>query len=218
MIGARLAGAEDEYSFKWLDPEKKVYVLQNRRYTKAHRVFLSVMAGPGISNPYRTTYNVDPRLTYYFSDQWGIEAFYTAAIVNSNNSNFDALISHNPNTLPSIREIRASYGGLIHWSPWYAKINFFNKILYFDWYLAGGAGTLHTSVGSKNLVTDPITFTDQDLFAVFVGTGQQFHLTDVFKIRLDFSGAIYQAPIYRTSGDTAWYTNYNFGLGFGIGL
>src|SRR3954465_6960282 len=38
--------ADDEYSFNWLDPDKKIYVLQNRRYLKAERAELSVLVGP----------------------------------------------------------------------------------------------------------------------------------------------------------------------------
>ena len=34
--------SDEEYNFKWLDPDKKVYVLQNRKYRKALRPFFSV--------------------------------------------------------------------------------------------------------------------------------------------------------------------------------
>ena len=47
-----------EYDFSWLDPDKKIYVIQNRKYLKAKRALVSVLGGLGLSNPYRTTYNV----------------------------------------------------------------------------------------------------------------------------------------------------------------
>ena len=32
------SNSDDEYNFNWLDPEKKIYVLQNRKYLKANRL------------------------------------------------------------------------------------------------------------------------------------------------------------------------------------
>src|SRR4051794_7630159 len=75
---------DDEYSFSWLDPEKKIYVLQNRKYLKSPRLLVSVTGGVGISNAYRSVYSVDPRIGFFFSEAFGIEGFYTA---NSNSSN-----------------------------------------------------------------------------------------------------------------------------------
>ena len=37
------AADDDEYNFSWLDPDKKIYVLQNRKYRKAGRVMFSGM-------------------------------------------------------------------------------------------------------------------------------------------------------------------------------
>jgi len=36
---------DDEYNFNWLDPEKKIYVLQNRKFLKGGHVLLSVTGG-----------------------------------------------------------------------------------------------------------------------------------------------------------------------------
>ncbi len=104
--------SDDEYNFNWLDPEKKIYVLQNRRYLKANRLMISAMVGTGFSNPYRTTYNVDPRLAYYFSEAWGIEAFYTFTDQSPKTAPSPRL-SRLPNTLPVIREIRSQFGRLV---------------------------------------------------------------------------------------------------------
>src|SRR6478609_7348924 len=67
---------EQEYNFNWLDPDKKIYVLQNRRYEKAGKIMISAMIGPGLSNPYRDVVSIDPRIAYYFNETWGIELFY----------------------------------------------------------------------------------------------------------------------------------------------
>ncbi|MGK5085672.1 outer membrane beta-barrel domain-containing protein [Bdellovibrionota bacterium FG-1] len=216
----RVDRSDDEYNFNWLDPEKKIYVLQNRRYRKAGSFVLSVMGGPGFSNAYRTTYNLDPRAAYYLTDAWGIEAFFTLT-TNLENTTYLALRQASPNIFPPVREIRSQYGGLIHWVPWYAKINVFNKILYFDWYFSGGAGMIHTSVDQRTNVAASPSYLNENLFAFYLGTGHQYHLGDHFLVRLDLTSAIYRAPIPINNslvGDSAWYSNYNFGLGLGLKL
>jgi outer membrane beta-barrel protein len=206
--------ADEEYSFNWLDPDKKIYVLQNRKYLKGGHALLTAMGGVGFSNPYRSTYNLDGRLAFYINETWGIEGFYTV-INNSENNTVKALAVAAPTTLPAIREIRSQYGGMIHYVPWYAKINVFNNILYFDWYFGAGAGTLSTFVDTKTKVSDAPAYVQQDIFALFVATGHQYHLSQHFVFRVDVTGAFYQAPINGTTGESSWYSNYNVGLGLG---
>lgn len=212
------ASSDDEYNFNWLDPEKKIYVLQNRRYLKAHRALLSLMIGPGLSNPYRNTFNVDPRVAYYFNEQWGIEGFYTVSF-NTPNEAVQALADATPTTLSVAHEVRGEGGALVHWVPWYAKLNFFNKILYFDWYLEGGGGEVNWSAfgtGTSTAAAQVIGSLGRP--AAFAGTGMQFHLNENLAVRLDFMGAYFTAPIEGVTGDTSWFSNYNFGIGLGVRL
>ncbi len=214
---APTAEKDSEYNFSWLDPDKKIYVLQNRKYTKAGHAMFSAMGGVGWSNPYRNVRTVDPRVSFYFSEDFGVELFYSINF-NSTNTTFSALEQESPNALPHIREIRSQYGALLHWVPWYAKINVFNQILHFDWYFSGGAGRIHSFLLDKNSISDPFTETLDDRFALFAGTGQQYHLSQDFLVRLDFTGAFYQAPVLGTAGESAWFSNYNFGIGLGYRL
>ncbi|NDD91711.1 hypothetical protein EBZ37_06465, partial [bacterium] len=164
MAGAwnRAEASESEtYNFSWLDPEKKIYVLQNRKYTKANRPMLSVMGGIGWSNPYRSVRSVEPRLSYFFNESFGFEVFYSR-LSNSANTTFEALEAATAGaSLPLLREIRGQMGGLLHWVPWYAKINVFNNILYFDWGFEFGAGQLQTVTLTKAVSSDPFTETTE---------------------------------------------------------
>jgi outer membrane beta-barrel protein len=121
------------------------------------------------------------------------------------------------NTLPVIREIRSQYGGEIHWVPWYAKINVFNKVLYFDWYFAAGAGALQSALYNSTTDAGVTTATevDQTNFAFFWGTGHIYHITDSLLVRLDFTSAVYNAQVFGTGGATSWYSNLNVGAGVG---
>lgn len=204
----------DDYSFSWLDPEKRIYVLQNRRYAKAHKLMLSLLSGVGVSNPYRTTYNLDPRVAFYFSEAFGIETFYTQTS-NKSNTTFNQLQDASPTTWPLVREVRSQMGVTAQWVPWYAKINVFNKILYLDWYFSAGVGTMQTALETRTTAKGASSFTDQSFTAWYFGTGHHYYLNDSFSVRLDFLGAAYRAPVAPTSSTNAWYSNYNFDIGLG---
>jgi outer membrane beta-barrel protein len=213
-MAAPALAAEDEYNFSWLDPDKKIYVLQNRRYLKANRFLVSATVGTGFSNPYRTVYTVDPRIAYYLSEAFGVELMYQLGR-NSANGTAQALQTSSPNAPPIVREIKSTLGGLVHYVPWYAKINVFNNILYFDWYFTAGVGSLRTEVNS---LAAPNTYTSDDRVAVLAGTGHQYHLSNQLTVRLDLTGAFYSAPVFGKTGSSAWFSNYVFGIGLGYRL
>ncbi len=208
---------EDEFSFNWLDTDKKIYVLQNRKFLKAGHPLISGMVGVGFSNPYRTTYNLDPRLTYFISESWALEVFYTYTS-NKSNSTFDALVTASSSAIPLIREIRGQYGAFLQYIPWYAKINVFNTILHFDWYFGAGAGQVQSYVDTRSNKTAASNFVQQDKLGLFFNTGHYYHITQNFDVRIDVTGAFYQAPINGLTGETSWYSNYNFGFGVGLKL
>lgn len=205
-----------EYNFNWLDPEKKIYVLQNRKYTKAGHVFLNLMTGPGLSNSYASAWNLDPRIDYYFSESFGIEAFYTVTF-NGQNNTFQALQATSPTTLPIVRNINDEMGVMAQWVPWYAKINFFNNIIYFDWYLSGGMGQLATTISGAG-TGNGLPSQSQNIFALYAGTGHIYHLNESFDVRVDFTGAYYKAPLQGNVGSSTWFSNYNFEVGIGYRL
>jgi outer membrane beta-barrel protein len=218
----RKESSSDEYSFSWLDKDKKIYVLQNRRYTKAGRLLLSASAGVGSSNPYRDVQYVEPRLAVFFSEAWGFEAFYSKSF-NSSNAAFRALEAES--VQPFARDINSQAGALIHWVPWYAKINVFNKVLYFDWGFEAGISKLDATIRYKfgsDLTTDPVRQDDDDKIALLLGTTQQFFLNHDWSIRLDVLGAIYRGT-YKISGDAispdqVLFSNFQYGIGLGYRL
>jgi outer membrane beta-barrel protein len=212
--------SSDEYNFKWLDPDKKIYVLQNRRYQKTGHALFSVTGGPDFGgNAYETSWSVTPRLNYFFNESWGIEFFFTASS-NSPNNTFAALQNTGAPVFPVIRKLTSEYGGLLYWSPWYAKINVFNEILYFDWLFGVGAGEIESSLVTQTTVAgQPSTTTTGDTRAAFFATtGQQFYLSDRFVIRWDLTGMYYSAPIFGTTGNSTLFSDYRFELGLGVRL
>lgn len=209
LVQSRPARAADEYSFSWLDPEKKIYVLQNRKFLKSFRPFLSAMGGTGLSNPYRTAMNVDGRLAFFVSEAWGLELFYARGF-NSANSTASVLTTSIPGANPITREITTRMGALIQWIPWYAKINFFNLILHFDWYINAGAGQMTFNANGS---LSPTTFTAQNVLAIYAGTGHLYHINKWLSVRVDLSGTYFPSRTQVDAGATEWYSNYDLGAG-----
>ena len=206
-------GDDDEYNFSWLDPDKKVYVLQNRKYRKKMRFGISLSGGANMNNPYRTEYLGLPRASFWILETLGIEAFY-GLFSNSDNSNLTALKNASPTALPFVRETRNYLAMVATWAPFYAKINFFNKILYFDWFFNAGAGQVGTAVDQNRRAGNASSFVTENLFGFFYGTGQNFFVTKHILVRWDLIGHAYSA----TGADNVTKSlraNYDFALGLG---
>lgn len=203
---------DEEYNFSWLDPDKKVYVLQNRKYRKASRFAIFLQGGLNLSNPYRTEYFGMPRASYWFTEQFGVEVFYAAA-TNSDNTTLTALKNVGPSVLPYVREIRSFYGALATWTPWYSKLNFFNKILYFDWFFNLGLGQVNTALDQNVRVGQASNFKTETQFALYYGTGMDFYINRNFLVRLDLVGMMFNAE----GADRKSRTTFNYDFAAGIG-
>ncbi len=191
--GAEVEPGQDEYDFSWLDPEKKIYVVQNRKYTKKNRVELALSGGVGMGEPFRSSYTVIPRAFFYFNESWGISGFMG---FNSNSENDDFLnFKTNNSTLPVIRDIQSFVGGSVVWVPFYGKINMFNQIFYLDWHLEAGAGQVSSEI-DLNRTRDAAPRIEESTHTSFHwGTGQKFFITRNFAIRLDYLSIYYKAPL-----------------------
>ena len=203
---------QDEYQFRWLDPDKKINVLQNRRYIKENQQMFSLLAGPGSSNPYRNTWQLSARIAHFFSEWVGVEFFYTG-VLNQTNDTFEQLRNATANVIPVVREVRYQVGGQVLWMPWYAKINVFNTIIYFDWYFGAGAALVGTQVDTRTNASSASSYVTQKFGALVLSTGHLFHFSDHFGARLDVSSAFYRAPRLGTSGDASTVSNFLYGLG-----
>ena len=215
------SGSRDsEYNFSWLDPDKKIYVLQNRKFTKAGRVQVSAAGGTSFSLPYRTSFFVDPRLSFYFHEDFGLELFGMFSF-NQENSTFKSLLAApvSAGQLPVVREINAQYGALLQWVPWYAKLNVFNQILYFDWYFGAGGSLISSSLDKRaNSAALANLVAQNPLWGLVLTTGHQYHLHRNFIVRLDFAGTLYPAPLNGETGETTWFSHLNAGIGLGVRL
>jgi outer membrane beta-barrel protein len=212
MSSGNVWAKEDEYHFRWLDPDKKIYVLQNRKFEKAKHVLINAMFGPNAGTPFRSSVMLTPRISYYFKEWIGIEAFFSYTF-NWENTLFDAVLSVAPSNLPVVRETRMQYGGAISLVPWYAKMNFFNQILYFDWYFNLGLGGSSVARDDRPNRNTSAVYVNETFFTGFLSTGHLYHINRWVHVRLDFTAALYAAPNLGATGTLMINPNYVFGAG-----
>lgn len=188
------ADEKDLYDFMWLDPDKKVYVLQNKVHKKEKTVYLNVGVGLGLSSNFQDTNLLHSNFGYYLTEEWAIEGLYTK-YSNKDNEALENLKRLN-GSIPFIRKNQSNYGVLAKWSPFYGKINTFNKIFYFDWSFGLGVGQINTTSNATS-VANPASansYKDEKYTSVIGKTGLSFHANKNIHIGMDLIMNNYSAP------------------------
>jgi len=212
----------DAYDFSWLDPDKKVYVLQNRKYRKVGRAHINLGIGKTTSGAFVDATSLQGRFGYFFTENWGFEFLY-AKNNGDENDTFMAVKNNNGSSATPFRRIVDNYMGfMVLWSPFYAKFNTFNKIIYMDWILGAGLGKLEES-NNRNAIQPAATGTELDIIeshTTYVwGMGLKFYLSEIWNVRADLTGVHYSAQkaiSQANSNDKQWYTNFDATLSIGI--
>ncbi len=190
------AGQDDLYDFLWLDPDKKVYVLQNKVYEKKGTAYVTAGYGKGLSTDFQDTKVYQFKTGYYFSEDWGIELLYSG----KNHSNDDAYATitdatNGNNKIPFVRRFKSYYGAMGLWSPFYGKINTFNEIFYFDVNFGLGISKIdaesNRTAFQANSATD--VYEDESYTAGLWKVGMRFYVTESLSLDLDFTTNTYKA-------------------------
>jgi hypothetical protein len=80
----------DLYNFLWLDPDKSVYVLQNKIFTKKNTIYGELGGAYNMSSEYQDTLGVNVKAGYYFLEEWAVELDYKKYF-HTDNSTYDSL-------------------------------------------------------------------------------------------------------------------------------
>lgn len=210
------AGEESLYDFLWLDPDKKVYVLQNKLYKKEQSFYFDIGYISNFTSKFQNTNGFALKGGYYIHEEWGIELFYQQ-YANSNNDDFRNIRLINE-AEPFIRRFNATYGAAIIWSPFYGKINTFNEIFYFDWSFGAGYTQINAESNIKN-VREGLARTDYDT-EVYNGavlkTNLKFHVNENFHLGIEYMNTYYMAPGPKDPKSDKFRTNTDmiFSVGF----
>jgi outer membrane beta-barrel protein len=212
------ASEKDIYEFSWLDPDKEVYVLQNRKFRKAGHVHVNAGGGITTSGAFVTSTAIQGRVGYFISEDFGLEGLYSK---NNGKENDTAkgVRSSGPQgtgTTPFRRIVDNYWGVMALWSPFYSKINTFNKIVYMDWIF--GVGYSQLKEKNNKLAFQSAALANQETLESHSGViweaGLKFYLDQSLSIRADLTSIMYSANNIATSG-TSLKSNYDATLSLG---
>lgn len=214
-----VSAAEDNlYDFLWLDPDKSVYVLQNRTYRKKNKFFIELDGLKVVGDEFLNAYGVSGKAGYFLSEEWGVSLNYTSYI-NSFNDNFKNLSSSNIE--PFLRQFQSIIAASVLYTPFYGKVNTYNSIIYFDWGFHAGLASIKAE---SNLLTASdlvagVSFLDESYIGLIYGTDFKIHLNSSFYINLELRAISYSAestPSNKSKKTLQTHTDFLFGVGFSI--
>lgn len=218
MSTAVLASEKSLYNFSWLDNDKEIYVLQNRKFRKDGNFYVGATGAYNLSQDFLDAYGGTLRAGYFFKEEWGIEAVFGK---NTSTESDSAKGVKEQGAIPFYREIESYMGAMVVWAPFYSKINTFNKVVYFDWTFGLGLASINTS-DNRNLFVTPVntdkSMTKENVMGALWNTGFRFYLNEHWSLRLDVTGLTYKADKSKrqnssSSKDSQLFTNYDLGVG-----
>ena len=212
VSGAALASEQSVYDFSWLDKDKEIYVLQNRKFRKDGRLYVGAGGIQTLSGAFIDSFGGTLRGGYFMREDWGVEFLYSKF---SGKENTTAKGVKTQGTVPFYRKTDSMMGALVWWSPFYGKLNTFNQIFYFDWMFGAGVSSL-TSLDNRNKFKPgrPDSLTSESNIAGLWSTAVRFHITQTWSLRMDFLGSHYYADKQSSASDSSekLFSNYDFGL------
>ncbi|KYG69941.1 outer membrane beta-barrel domain-containing protein [Bdellovibrio bacteriovorus] len=163
----------------WAAKDDDFSVVQNRRYTKADRFYLTLAGGVPINDPFGKGSITGAQLGYFFNERWGVDVSYQKVNMEDNDSTKqfkeDNLTSPNYNFIDSSTMLSVTY------VPLYAKMSFVDKaIIYFDMGISLGVGTTDYLIKKEEGDEKKNGMTYQ------IGINQQIFFSEHFAIRADF--------------------------------
>lgn len=162
----------------WAAKDDDFSVVQNRRYVKAERFYLTGAAGIPFNDPYSTGTIAGASLGYFFNERWGLEGTYNSASLKDNDAVKQFVDTYG--VIPDHNVFKSSYFLSGIWVPFYAKMSVVDKaIIYFDMGISFGVGSLNYEI------TQAEGNVSKDTMAYKLGVFQQIFFSEHFAIRAD---------------------------------
>lgn len=177
----------------WAAKDDDFTVVQNRRYTKANRFYLTGQGGIPFNDPYTTGTLLSVDTGYFFSERWGVELSFNSGTLKDNDAVKQFVNQYG--AIPDHNVFQSSYfvSGIL--VPFYAKMSFMEKsIIYFDMGLSLGLGMNNYNVTQKE------GDLSKSAFAIKLGVFQQIFFSEHFAFRVDLNNTWStqdQAKYYR---------------------
>lgn len=215
-INLAQAGEDDLYDFLWLDPDKSVYVLQNKTFPKKERFFLDIGYVSSSSSVFQDTSGAQLKAGYFFTENWGIELGYTQ-YTSLNNGNFDG-VKFTSGTVPFVVSPTESLSIYATWSPFYGKINTFNKIYYFDWSFSLGTGQYKLKSNLDTVIDSSAKnrFKEESRVPVLLKTAFKFHINRTMYIGAEYININYTLGTPQSPSSEKWRQSSDLILNLGM--
>ncbi len=212
--------AEDDfYDFLWLDQDKKVYVLQQKVYKKKHTFYTDIGFGFNQTNDFFDSTLLNFTSGFYINEEWAFEVNYNN-YSNKTNDTYDAIGFVN-GSIPFSRLLLNTYGAMAIWSPFYGKVNTFNKIFYFDWNIGAGFSVINaeSNKDTAGTISSQDIYVKESYTGLNFKTGLKFHATKKIHVGVGVQLLYYQAPGVVKAGVPSvkkWRSNSDiiFSVGF----
>ena len=217
LSGMVVASEKSVYEFSWLDKDKEIYVLQNRRFRKVNKVYIGADGVKTISGAFIDSYGGTIRGGYFFREDWGIEGVFGK---NSGDKNATAKGVEDQQAKAYYRKVDSYMGAMAMWSPFYSKINTFNKVFYYDWMFGLGFASVNIKDNRNEFAsTASESLTSSSAIGVLWNTGLRVYISDSWSLRIDFTGlhAKPEKADIEDNGNTvttnSLFSNYDLGIG-----
>lgn len=167
----------------WSAKDTDFNVVQNRLFTKAGRLGLTLNYGMYVSEPWSRGGTYGASLNYFFSERSGIELAFSKT--NSQDNDATSNLKAQSGS-PNHTKLKGYYGVGFNWVPFYAKMSVLNSsIVYFDMSITPGVGMLQYEQQKEegNIL--------QNTPAVSLAITQHYFLTKWVALRLDYKNFWY---------------------------
>ena len=208
--------------FSWLDPDKEVYVLQNRKFRKKRSLFVSGGGGKTLSGAFVKSTQLQVRMGFFFKEEYGMGLLYSK---NKGKKNTTAESVYANNSIPFHRIVEDYQGAMFLFSPFYSKANFFNQIFYYDFIIGLGYGKLNESNNRGELNNrgklneeEPLR-TKESHNGPLMDLGLKFFITPYLSTSLNANAFYYQAKSgKKDNSKEIWYSHWDLTLSVGLTL
>lgn len=184
-----ISGLENKY---WAPKDTDFSVVQNRTYTKAKKIVLSVQYGPTINDDWSEGYDLGVTANYFLNERYGLQVMYVNTDLSNKDSTDQLIKNYGGGIAPDFGRMKGYYGIGFNWVPFYAKMSLIGKrILYFDMAFTPTIGMTQykqqTADGGR----------DQSAFTYGIDVTQYLFLSKWFAIRADLKNQWYQEEIVK---------------------
>lgn len=186
---------EDKY---WSAKDDEYGVIQNRTFSKTGKMYVSLVHGPLINDPFAKAKATGFMLGYFINEDFGLE-LSSLNYASTQNDTVTAYETQFGGAKPDFSLIKATKTLSLTYTPFYAKMAFMNiAILYFDMGITLGLGQSEYEIqkvnkdglGNKLQANEKSSGTSYE-----IGFVQQLFINKNVAFRLDIKNSYYQQSV-----------------------